>query len=246
MKKKGFTLAEVLITLGIIGTVAAMTMPGLVGNYQKKIRVTQLKKAYITWNNAFRLMLAGDGVNYLSDTAFATAVTDSGKNLYNAASSYPEAHTILMKYFKTTKMVTSPSVGDACNYKTMDGSGPYGLSCDFIKLYLVDGTNYRIWLNDLDKDTDTNTHGHVFIDVNGDNKPNVMGRDIFEFIVDRTGTLIPTHSLVYNERWCGVGCVNHWKQQKVFCGTEGSADITDVGGLGCAARIMESGWEMDY
>ena len=41
-----FTLAEVLITLGIIGVVAAMTMPSLITNYQKKQTVTQLKKAY--------------------------------------------------------------------------------------------------------------------------------------------------------------------------------------------------------
>ena len=34
--KKGFTLAEVLITLGIIGVVAAMTMPSLINNYKDK------------------------------------------------------------------------------------------------------------------------------------------------------------------------------------------------------------------
>ena len=44
--KKAFTLAEVLITLGIIGIVAAMTLPTLIGKYQKKQTVTQLKKAY--------------------------------------------------------------------------------------------------------------------------------------------------------------------------------------------------------
>lgn len=36
LQKKAFTLAEVLITLGIIGVVAAMTLPTLVGEYQKK------------------------------------------------------------------------------------------------------------------------------------------------------------------------------------------------------------------
>ena len=44
--KKGFTLAEVLITLGIIGVVAALTMPTLMSNYRKHQTVTQLKKAY--------------------------------------------------------------------------------------------------------------------------------------------------------------------------------------------------------
>ena len=45
-KKFAFTLAEVLITLGIIGVVAAMTMPSLIANYKKKQAVTQLKATY--------------------------------------------------------------------------------------------------------------------------------------------------------------------------------------------------------
>ncbi len=42
--KAGFTLAEVLITLGIIGIVAAMTIPGLIAKHQKIVTATQLKK----------------------------------------------------------------------------------------------------------------------------------------------------------------------------------------------------------
>ena len=53
--KKGFTLAEVLITLGIIGIVAAMTLPSLVGNYKKKVTVTRLKKFYSTMQQAIQL-----------------------------------------------------------------------------------------------------------------------------------------------------------------------------------------------
>lgn len=52
--KKSFTLAEVLITLGIIGIVAAMTLPSLIGNYKKKVLKEQFKVAYSllqqTWN----------------------------------------------------------------------------------------------------------------------------------------------------------------------------------------------------
>ena len=53
--KKAFTLAEVLITLGIIGVVAAMTLPSLVGNYKKKVTVTRLKKFYSTMQQAIQL-----------------------------------------------------------------------------------------------------------------------------------------------------------------------------------------------
>ena len=44
--KKGFTLAEVLITLGIIGIIAAMTLPSIIGHYKKKALQEQFKVAY--------------------------------------------------------------------------------------------------------------------------------------------------------------------------------------------------------
>ena len=51
-KKCAFTMAEVLITLGIIGIVAAMTMPILIGKYKKQEVVTKLKKVYSVMNQA--------------------------------------------------------------------------------------------------------------------------------------------------------------------------------------------------
>lgn len=51
-KKKAFTLAEVLITLGIIGVVAALTMPSLMSNYRRKVAETQLKQTYSILLNA--------------------------------------------------------------------------------------------------------------------------------------------------------------------------------------------------
>ena len=53
--KKSFTLAEVLITLGIIGVVAAMTLPSLIGNYKKRETVTILKKAYSEISQALKM-----------------------------------------------------------------------------------------------------------------------------------------------------------------------------------------------
>ena len=64
-----FTLAEVLVTLGIIGVVSAMTVPSLMQNHQRKTYVVQLHKAYnelsqasvqyLTDNNAINLNEAG-------------------------------------------------------------------------------------------------------------------------------------------------------------------------------------------
>lgn len=52
--KTGFTLAEVLITLGIIGIVAAMTIPNLISSYQKHVIETRLKEDYSIFTQAMR------------------------------------------------------------------------------------------------------------------------------------------------------------------------------------------------
>ena len=56
MYKKGFTLAEVLITLGVIGIVAAMTIPTLVANYQKKVWNTSAEVFDKKLTEALRVM----------------------------------------------------------------------------------------------------------------------------------------------------------------------------------------------
>ena len=46
MKNRGFTLAEVLITLGIIGVVAAITLPVLIAKYKETVTVAKVKETY--------------------------------------------------------------------------------------------------------------------------------------------------------------------------------------------------------
>ena len=61
IKKCAFTLAEDLITLGIIGVVAAITIPSLVTNYQKHVVETKLAKFNSTMNQAMRLSMVDNG-----------------------------------------------------------------------------------------------------------------------------------------------------------------------------------------
>lgn len=70
---RGFTLAEVLITLAIIGIVAALTIPNLVQQYRKKSLETGLVKFYSTFNEAFKLSSVENGdesqwTNYSTDS----------------------------------------------------------------------------------------------------------------------------------------------------------------------------------
>ena len=60
-KKFAFTLVEVLITLGIIGVVAALTIPQLIANYKKQVTVSKLKQSYTTIAQAFKMAEAENG-----------------------------------------------------------------------------------------------------------------------------------------------------------------------------------------
>lgn len=70
----GFTLAEVLITLGIIGVVAAMTMPSLIANHQEKVTVTKVKKVYSILSQAYLIAVE----EYGTPDEWGTTARDAG------------------------------------------------------------------------------------------------------------------------------------------------------------------------
>ncbi len=61
LNKCAFTLSEVLITLGIIGVVAAVTLPTLIANYQKQSTVNKIKKFYTNINQVLQMAIIDNG-----------------------------------------------------------------------------------------------------------------------------------------------------------------------------------------
>ena len=78
MKKNGFTLAEVLITLAIIGVVATLTLPALMTNTQEQQSRTALKKGINTLTEAAQMNQAIDGFDYAT---FSTTSTNNDDTL---------------------------------------------------------------------------------------------------------------------------------------------------------------------
>lgn len=76
-KKFGFTLAEVLITLGVIGVVAAMTMPTLIKNYKKHVTISKLKKAFTFINQVYKM-------SYVNNVDLINNEDDSDKQYYES------------------------------------------------------------------------------------------------------------------------------------------------------------------
>lgn len=131
MSKQGFTLSEVLITLGIIGVVAAITLPTLIQNYQKTVWVNQLKESYSILSQGFQKMLADDEVYRLTETQFGIIKDDS--DIYNNSSNSVHLiqDEILKKYFNIINICNRSndnckSLGDDIDYLRLDKSGNAG------------------------------------------------------------------------------------------------------------------------
>jgi prepilin-type N-terminal cleavage/methylation domain-containing protein len=163
--KAAFTLAEVLITLGIIGIVAAMTIPTLLNNYKAKRYRSQFLKAYSTVQQAFRRM--EDEGESLDPTTYATGT------FYKVFGNYLSAPT----YCSNANVANCYYPSGTKHYKTLDGNGTVAYNYfDDGQILLQDGTlilfeNYtvvnRLW---------------VSVDLNGfNNPPNRWGYDLFTF-----------------------------------------------------------------
>src|SRR5574344_1297483 len=109
IKHVAFTLAEVLIVLGIIGVVAAMTIPNLMHNYRKSMIETSLKKFYTTVNQAIKLSEIDNGASQDWDTmtdlssSSDKSLTDDEKNEKMAISTEAWFEKYLSKYIRVDR-----------------------------------------------------------------------------------------------------------------------------------------------
>ena len=210
-KKAGFTLAEVLITLGIIGIVAAMTMPALVGKYQEKSTVTRVKKFYSMMSQALNFAIAEHG------TVDTWEYYDNGTTFSKQSSI--EFAEYFKKYLKITKDC-GPNPGCLANteIKYLNDSDKWSNydSDKHYKMILADGTylwlrNHYINCSQIDGDGapgKENTCGILWIDVNGKNQPNTFGRDVFVFYIKKD-RITPNPDLCEDLTARGWGCSNY-------------------------------------
>ena len=163
-RRVAFTLAEVLITLGIIGVVAALTLPSVITNYQTKQRITQLKKVYNTLSQAYEMGVAENGGN-----------RDIGTwgNVILHRSSNPDYVATLMQYTKPIH-ACSPKDDDCVNkdYVAKNLGFDQGTYLVYI---LEDGVIIGRG------DENTPDYGIIKVDINGTKSPNKKGEDIFLF-----------------------------------------------------------------
>ena len=163
-KRFGFTLAEVLITLGIIGVVAAMTMPTLMNSTQGAQYKAAYKKALSAISQGVTLNVALDGASFadsVAGTAGSTATANSVANILNARMN-----------------VVRAALGNADAAYTMSGTGAPTKDATNTALFFNDGVTFTFpnsaaaCTNDPDNSGATKKICKGFIDVNGQKGPN--------------------------------------------------------------------------
>ena len=207
-KKSAFTLAEVLITLGIISVVAALTIPSLIAKYQDKVLIQQTKKAFSVFQNGLALASQDNGTP-----------GDNSLTFPKDKSSYFAVVKNFSKYFKGSQVcLTSSQKG--CSqyyYETLYGTPSYDNAGEAVSnvfsapiLILSDGVIFAISSNRTGCENtrytgvSTNNAGeikynadgtpqtydyysaicaNVIMDANGVKGPNQYGRDIYHLWV---------------------------------------------------------------
>lgn len=231
-KKQAFTLAETLITLGIIGIVAAMTMPALIANYQKKVLEQQAKQAYSLLSGIFNKIASDEEITDICLTSLISQYPDNDNDVYK--NYLPQT---LGKYIEITgSHVCSDSSDKKCFIKHLN-NGSSG-ETEAYWLYIKNGMKMNI-----EMDRDVGFWGRLIVDINGDKAPNTWGRDVFYWHIkcgDSPSAIYPRAGVVYADG----NSNDYWK-------TTGKWDLkcstTETSlGSGCTARLMENGWVMDY
>ena len=180
-RKIAFTLAEVLITLGIIGVVAAMTMPTLIANHRKTVLKTQFKKTYSELQQVNQNFIKDYDMNLCE---YNWQMWDETKGGYTSSKATSDA---FIKYYNGSGSSSSQTQGfnqikNLTGDKTVAGTlFDDGGAIDMQKrtFYFEYGaSNYKCPI--------------ISVDVNGYYKrPNQLGVDIFSFRPTKDGKIIP-------------------------------------------------------
>lgn len=244
-KYSAFTLAEVLITLGIIGVVAAITLPALINKYQTAQYETGVKRTYAIVTNGFRTLIAQEGSELNNIGIFV-----DDESVYNEK--LDEAVRKIFKVIKTCKTgdtVNCPGY-DVKYIKSPTGKVKHDFDAGtYFIVYLNDGTILRIENYKCETTPESSICAWILADINGEKGPNTFGKDVFALSrLTPRGTLYPDASLEFVKATNAE--ILYWRNNAEQCGNPdkkiSESNTDEISGQNCLARIIENNWKIDY
>ena len=229
--KLAFTLAETLITLVIVGIVAAITVPSLMLVQQKEEALSRIKKVYST--------LQQTKIKSIADNGQPKSWTMANGNTWENARDFSE--TYIIPYLSVVYKCPKNSNETRCTYSISGLNGSrYNMPASGYRFYIADGAFLYVFAS-----SDNNNKGvQITFDINGAKKPNKIGRDVFKIeywlISNR-----PTRAAQLNN----ITPAYMGYERATILGT-GNNDYCNKSknGLACLAVIMKDSWTIapDY
>jgi prepilin-type N-terminal cleavage/methylation domain-containing protein len=220
--KSAFTLSEVLISLVIIGVIAAITLPTLIQKYQDQALKSALKKNYSVLKSALDKYQVDNGERLLAGgikgrklksilIKYLNIMTDCDFGWY-AAGDITKA--CIKNYEDETR---NSQVYKTYNNKTYIALEPF----DDGQFILNDGSIILI-----DNAISTPNRIYISVDVNGmDKKPNRLGKDLFMFQLMSNGELLPM----------GAKGTDYYSLNDAYCSNTSTGNMN---GAGCTAKVL--------
>ena len=191
-RKSAFTLAEVLITLGIIGVVAAITIPVLMAKINEQVHKAQLKKTISTLNQALKMVYNN------TDTIYDCHYNQDGSIQGTSSNDCKDLDAEMRKVLKISHVCESNAYAKGCIPKYKGGDTvikeTYGddanldhqnANCGGLNQNNILNKNTTIVLLDgtIIGHYSPNNPRYIYVDVNGNKGPNRWGYDIFILIL---------------------------------------------------------------
>jgi prepilin-type N-terminal cleavage/methylation domain-containing protein len=188
--KKGFTLAEILITLLIIGVIASIVIPSLIADTQNAEYKTAWKKAFADFSQVHKRV-----------------VSDNASSIAGAFSSDDTMRDAYITFLNTTKLCNSGSSKGICwhndgTFYYLNGTAASGEDLNIASgAILTNGSLVRFECRGCGSSYGIAPFcGDIQIDINGFKKPNKFGKDIYQLWPMADGRLLPS-SLLINSSW---------------------------------------------
>ena len=223
-----FTLSELLLSLTIVGVIAVITVPVIVGNIQKQIFATKLKNT----------------VTMIEQVAQQELIRHHTRDLRNTDFADPEK-LLSDKHFSIVKICPAPTAGRDCwktsatvkdkiTYKTLQNSN-FSVGFSGVKAIVLKNGAILVFSkgNKVEQSYRGGIAGYFYIDVNGNEKPNIVGRDLFLLWLTKEGKIVGYAYIIEKAKTLS--------QLNYLCKNSPSYTI-----YYCYDALVANNWKMDY